>query len=80
MSNVSKTNMEHHLIDFAKKGNIAKIQKLIEVHGINPAAYNNQALWWAAQKGHLDILKLLLQDSRVSPAARKNVAIIIAAC
>jgi ankyrin repeat protein len=79
MWNTSKMQMEYQLIDFAKKGDILNIQRLIIEEEINPAAHNNQALWWAANRGHLDVLKLLLQDLRVSPAARKNAGVITAA-
>ncbi|MCE3231839.1 MAG: uncharacterized protein K0R98_96 [Rickettsiaceae bacterium] len=74
---MSKLHLEQRLIDFAKNGNIVEIQRLMN-NGINPAANNNMALWWAASKGRLDILELLLTDWRVSPAARMNVAIAIA--
>ena len=35
----------------------------------------NGAIRWAAQNGHLEVVKLLLADSRVNPAALNNKAI-----
>jgi ankyrin repeat protein len=79
MTKLSKMHMEHQLIDFAKRGDIVNIQRLIEEEQINPAAHNNQAFWWACNKGHLNVVKLLLRDLRVSPSARMNAAIVVAA-
>ena len=33
------------------------------------------AIRWASQNGHLEIVKLLLQDNRVDPSARDNYGI-----
>ena len=42
---------------------------------IDPSAHNNYAIRLASRFGHLEIVKILLQDSRVDPSAFNNYAI-----
>ena len=58
----------------AFEGDLAKVEQLI-AEGADPrVAYQNgvTALMWASVRGHLDVVKLLLQDERVDPAAANN--------
>ena len=36
---------------------------------------NNYAIRWASNNGHLEVVRLLLNDSRVNPSANNNEAI-----
>lgn len=60
-------------------GNIDKAQELLKA-GVNPAELRNIAIRIACCNGHVDIVKLLLQDERVDPADDSNFAIRYASC
>ena len=47
--------------------------------GADPSAHENWAFRYAAQRGHCEVVKLLLQDKRVDPAAEENYAVYCAA-
>jgi Ankyrin repeats (3 copies)/Ankyrin repeats (many copies) len=53
------------------------LKKEIE-RGIDPSIFNNEAIQIACQRGHLEIVKYLLTDSRVDPSSRLNWSIYIA--
>jgi hypothetical protein len=42
---------------------------------VDPSDDDNNAIKWAAQNGHPEVVKLLLQDDRVNPSAKNNLAI-----
>ena len=50
----------------------AKIQLLSLKIRVNPAADENNAIRWASQNGHLEVVKILLQDPRVDPGIFQN--------
>ena len=35
---------------------------------VDPAAYNNDAIREASQKGHVEVVRVLLEEKRMSPA------------
>jgi hypothetical protein len=39
---------------------------------VDPAAQDNQAIRWASRYGKVDVVRLLLADARVDPAAQHN--------
>lgn len=43
---------------------------------IDPGGYNNWAIRWASSHGYKEIVKLLMNDKRVSPSDNNNTAII----
>ena len=52
------------LILFSAEGNLAMVEKLLEIEGINVNAVDRTlmtALHWAALKGHMEIVLLLLK-------------------
>jgi hypothetical protein len=57
-----------------KSNNLPEVQRFLATH--DPTMDNNFALAWASEFGHLDLLNLLLTDSRVNPAAGDNYAIV----
>jgi hypothetical protein len=52
---------------------------LLLERGADPSAQENWAVGWAASKGHVEVVKLLLQDKRVNPSDRNNNAVYLAA-
>ena len=62
------------ITEVSKYGLVDEVKKLIE-NGIDPSDNNNYAIKWASKNGHLEIVKLLLQDKRVDPSANNNYAI-----
>ena len=76
-------------INAARKGNLQEVEDLLR-KGVDPSADNNNgilneiqiiislldtAIRYAAENGHLEIFKLLLQDNRVDPSADDNCGI-----
>jgi hypothetical protein len=51
------------------------ISILVKDLRINPSADNNNAIKWAIESGHTEIVKSLLNDPRVDPSAKDNDAI-----
>ena len=47
----------------------------VKDQSMDPAEDNNFAIRRAAQNGHVDVVRLLLADARVDPAAHDNEAI-----
>jgi ankyrin repeat protein len=56
-----------------------ELVKQILKSGVDPAADNNYAIRWAAEKGRTVIVRLLLSDPRVNPGVEDNYAIAQAA-
>jgi hypothetical protein len=42
---------------------------------VDPSAYNYEAIRLASKNGHIEVVKLLLNDPRVDPSAYYNYAI-----
>jgi ankyrin repeat protein len=63
-------------VDACIKNDIETVRELIKV--VNPAAKSNMAIKWACEKGHTEIVKLLLTDPRVNPTAQNNYSIMYA--
>ena len=55
--------------------NSAMVEKLLKDGRANPAADNNSAILYSAEKGHDKVVKLLLEDGRADPADNDNYAI-----
>ena len=53
-----------------EKGDLGSVKTLLEM--CNPADNNNEAIRVAASCGYTDIVKLLLQDTRVNPGDENN--------
>lgn len=70
--------MNRQLVIAARTGNINAVRRLIAA-GANPAFDNNDAIELAAGYGHLEVVRLLLQDERVDPSADNDKAIVLAA-
>jgi ankyrin repeat protein len=45
----------------------------------DPAANDNHGIKWACENGYIDLVRTLLQDSRVNPGANYNIALFWAA-
>ncbi|KAI9341182.1 ankyrin repeat-containing domain protein [Obelidium mucronatum] len=58
----------------ASHGEVDLTSSLLE-RGSDPSALDNEALRLAAENGHVDIVRLLMQDERVDPSAYENVAV-----
>jgi hypothetical protein len=58
-----------------KKWNDPEVFKEILEEDVDPGADDNYAISWAAEKGHLEVVKLLLEDKRVDPGDCDNYAI-----
>lgn len=71
------SNMDQQLIQAAENGNLEEVQRLMEM-GADPSTDNNEAIVMATINGHLEIVRLLLSDSRVSSSVDDNRAIICA--
>jgi hypothetical protein len=68
-----------YLVEACKLGDMKTVTRFLETKGVNPTYKNNAALHAAVFNGHLDIVKALLQDSRVNDnISDKNKAIVIA--
>lgn len=61
----------------AKVGNLAAV-KLFTEAGANPAANNNEAIYWAAENGYDDIVSYLMQQPNTNPSAVNNRALAVA--
>lgn len=48
---------------------------LLKLKPVNPACADNFCIRAASENGHLEVVKVLLQDPRVDPAAVNNYAI-----
>ena len=57
-------------------GSVDMVASLIEL--VDPQAECNEAIQYASQNGHIDIVRLLLKDPRVDPSDLKNYAIQLA--
>jgi hypothetical protein len=57
-----------------KYGFIDELKELID-KGWNPSTDNNRTIRWVSENGHVEIVKLLLKDSRVDPSNEDNYAI-----
>jgi len=64
----------------AIENNVLWLVKQCLDDGVDPTAYHNEAIRWAASNGHTEIVRLLLSDKRVDPTANHNQAIQLAAC
>ena len=53
-------------------------ETLLEDPRVDPSAYNNYAIVFASDNGHLEVVKLLLKDPRVDPSAKDNYSIELA--
>lgn len=71
--------MEKKFKQVIHKGNLNKVKYYL-TKGINPSSNDNRAIRIASDKGYLEIVKLLLEDSRVDPSALDNEAIRYASC
>jgi len=62
-----KQKVDKSFIDYCKEGNLEKVNQLL-LNNVDPSEYNNSAFRWACNNGHLDIVKVLIADSRVDPS------------
>jgi hypothetical protein len=70
----SKVDM-NNIYNIIKYGFVDELKVKLR-QGWDPSADDNRAIKWAASKGHIEIVKLLLADKRVDPSAEYNYAII----
>lgn len=61
----------------AKVGNLTAVKLYVEA-GANPAANNNEAIYWAAENGYDDIVAYLMQQPNTNPADSNNRALTVA--
>lgn len=70
--------MDRQLIEATQNGDVNEVRDLLAA-GANPSAFGNAPIQWAAQYGHLEVIRLLLSDPRVDPSVEDNYAIQMAA-
>lgn len=58
------------LFDAVKQGNVGLVEELMQI--VDPAARCNHAIVLAAEYGHIEVVRLLLGDPRVSSAENLN--------
>jgi hypothetical protein len=58
-------NISWELVKAARKGDSKKVEKLLNKRFIEPTAWYNNALAFAAQHGHINCVKILLADERI---------------
>ena len=61
-------------IEACKSDDISVIEIYIKDGG-DPSADNNAAIRWASHNGHVEVVKLLINDERVDPSIYNNAAI-----
>jgi ankyrin repeat protein len=59
------------LVDACIHGNVDEVKKLL-LKGVNPSAYGNLAIRWAASNYHIKVVEILLQDGRADPTIDNN--------
>ena len=60
--------MDRQLINAARTGNAAEVQRLLAA-GVDPSKENNLSLRAAAKRGRVEAVRLLLENDRVDPNA-----------
>ena len=74
LSNPTYNNLLNKTILFlyaVKTNNISAIKDLLQ-QGVDPSINNNTAIQIAAEKGYIEIIKLLLKDKRINPSDQRN--------
>src|SRR5687768_15300647 len=56
--------LQKEFVQACREYNIVVVKDLL-AKGVDPAAYNNLAIRYACKNGHTDIVKMLLNDTRV---------------
>lgn len=67
-------SMDRKFLNAVEKGDLQQVITLLR-GGVNPGVKNNLAIMTASRKGHTEIVRLLLDDSRVNPDDQSNSAI-----
>lgn len=67
----TKSFDEIGLLTASKLGDVTTVDQLIR-RRVDPSVKNNEAIQWAASKGHLAVVERLLQDPRVDPSSDEN--------
>ena len=70
--------LEDSFMAAAREGG-REIVKMLMERGVGPSVRDNEAVCWAAARGHCDVLQVLLRDPRVDPAAQNQWTIGLAA-
>lgn len=77
-----KVNLHSMVFAIAAKFGSARIVSLLLCdkyrNDVDPATQNNQAILRASENGHVEVVQLLLNDSRVDPSDNRNIAICMA--
>ncbi len=71
--------MQESFITACTDGNIEEVKKLLQDPNVD-LNIENAALTSAAMYGRIEVMKLLLQDEKVSPSGHHNYPIIWASC
>ena len=71
---LENVDLEEQFLDACKNGILETAKKLLR-KGVDPSVISNDAIRVAASNGHLEVVRLLLNDSRVDPSADDNCAI-----
>ena len=58
-------NLSWQLVEAAKKGDSKRIEYLLKQRFIEPTAWYNNALAFAAMNGHVEAVRTLLNDERI---------------
>jgi len=67
------SSYQHHIDKFIKacgSGDIDVVRELLQDENIDPAYNDNAAIQCATEKGHTEIVRLLIADPRVDPSVR----------
>jgi ankyrin repeat protein len=65
-------------IEACEHGFVSRVKHYIEVEKVDPSINDNQAVFIAVHTENLELLQLLMADSRVDPTAQHNVALLLA--
>ena len=66
---------QENFLNAVRQGGLPVISNLLRYEQIDPSANNNEAIQLASVYGHIDVVKLLLQDPRVDPSGGINFSV-----
>lgn len=71
---IQKKELNIFLMNICIKGDVKMLKYLLTL-GADPSENNNFSIIWSSFYGHMEIVKLLLEDKRVDPSSQNNFAL-----